>query len=476
MKKEEAVNKPENEKKTPNRRDFLRFIGVAGAAAAATPILNACATPATPTAAPATAVPQAASTPTVEVAMPLKGTKIKVLLNDQANQNYLVQHLDEFTALTGIEVEPEVVAFAVLLDQSEVELSSGSGNYDVMIQVFIKAQRWMRAGWSAPLDDYIAKSGFDINDFLSATTDAMNWEGVQYGIPFLAESTQMIYRYDVLTDKGLAVPQTFDELDKVLAAIANPPDFYAYVMRTQPAGVHFPFPIWLQGFGGNVFRDPPNDLTPTLNTPEALQAAENFCTLITKYSIAGAQVYDTPDCQNAMAQGKAGIWVDALGIFPPILDPAQSKVADKAEIALVPGGPAGRFPQIASHGYQIPAAAKNKDAGWEFIRWATSKEMVQRWAFEAAFSAVPRISILTSDDYSKKYNTARTKVGELIVDAINLSKCAYRVVPEFPEVGQRMGNGLDEIISGQKSVKDAMDAVQKDVEQIMIAGGNKITP
>jgi ABC-type glycerol-3-phosphate transport system substrate-binding protein len=91
-------------------------------------------------------------------------------------------------------------------------------------------------------------------------------------------------------------------------------------------------------------------------------------------------------------------------------------------------------------------------------------------------SALPRQSVLTSPEYAQKYNKGETKIGELIAEALNLSKCAYRVVPEFPEVGNRIGQGLNEIISGQKSVKDAMDSVQKDVEQIMIKGGNTINP
>jgi multiple sugar transport system substrate-binding protein len=485
MKKEENGNKAEPGKKSLSRRDFLRSMGTTGVAVAATSILNACTTPAQPTAAPATAAPATAApataapataAPATAVAQPFKGTKIRMLSGDGDNEAYINAHLNEFTALTGIEVEHDDVSWGVLLDQSEVELSSASGNYDVMNMVFIKAVRWMRAGWCSPLDDYVAKSGFDINDFMTPTVNAMSWQSKLYGVPYTAESTQMIYRADVLAEKGQAVPQTFDELDKVLAAIANPPSFYAYVMRTAPSGVHFPFPVWLQGFGGNVFRDPPNDVTPTLNTPEALLAAENFTTLIKKYSIAGSQVYDTPDCQNAMAQGKAGLWVDALGIFPPITNPAKSTVSDKVEIALVPGGPVARRPQIAAHGFQIPAAAKNKDAAWELVKWMSSKEMMIRLINEASYAAVPRISVLSSPEYAAKYNTGKSNIGGLIVDAINMSKCAYRQIPEFPEIGARLGSGLGEILSGQKSVKDAMDAVQKDAEQIMIAGGNKIAP
>lgn len=456
-----------------SRRDFMRLAGLSSAAS----MLAACGakeTPA-PTAAPVDDAPEPTKAPT-EVPNVLAGTTIKVLLNDFPYQIYLTEKLDEFTAQTGIKVDWEMVAWPVLLEQSEIELSSGSDNYDVMIQVFIKAQRWMRAGWSAPLDDYIARDGFNLMDFLPSTRGAMNWEGVQYGIPFLAESTQMAYRKDILDAAGLAVPGTFEDLAAVLAATHNPPDFYSYVMRTEPNGVHFPFPIWLQGYGGNIFRDPPNDLTPTLNTPEAVEAATNFIDLILQYSIAGTQMYATPDCQNAMAQGLAGIWVDALGIFPPLRDPETSQFHDKIEIAMVPEGPAGRFPQIASHGYQIPKNAKEKDAAWEFIKWASSAENMLGSAIERSYFALPRESVLTDPIYKEKYNTGDSPIGDLIAEALNLAKCEYRVVPEFPEVGARLGQGIGEILSGQKSAQDALDSVQADVEGIMIAGGNTINP
>jgi len=261
----------------------------------------------------------------------------------------------------------------------------------------------------------------------------------------------------------------------VFAAIHKPPEFYAYVQRTTPAGIHFPFPVWLQGFGGNIFRDPPKDVTPTLNTPEAIAAAENFTNLVKKYSINGSQTFDSPDCQTAMGQGKSGFYIDALGQMGPVRNPEKSTVADKVAITLVPGGPAGRVPQIASHGLQIPKGSKKKEAAWEFIKWALSQQVMFAAVQDTSFSATPRKSVLTSPEYGKKYNQGESKIGELIVEALNLSKCAYRTIPEFPQVGERLGQGLVEIISGQKSVKEALDAAQKDAEQVMIAAGYKIT-
>ena len=444
-----------------SRRDFLR---VAGLGTALPILLSACA----PAAAPSSGGGAAAAA---------EATSIKALASDISYTQFVSELLPEFQEATGIEVELELLGWPVALQQTEIELSAGSGTYDVMQMIFIKAQRWMRPGWTTPLDDFAERDKDEVNidDFLPATIDPFRWEGALHALPWVAESTQTIYRQDLLEESGLAFPETFDDLGAVCEAIHNPPDMSAYVVRTEPNGVHFPFPIWIQGYGGNIFADPPNDMTPTLNTAEALAAAQNFTDLITNYSAGGSQIWGVSECQNALAQEQAAIWVDALGIFGPILDPEKSKVSDKVSIGLVPGGPAGRFPQIATHGLQIPNGAANQEAGWEFIKWATSADVLRRSAIDGNHSAVPRGSILKSQEYADKYTMGGVAIGELVAEALDLSNVAYRVVPEFPEVGQRMGQGIGEIISGQKSVDDAMNDVQKDVVQIMLDGGYEIS-
>ena len=60
-----------------------------------------------------------------------------------------------------------------------------------------------------------------------------------------------------------------------------------------------------------------------------------------------------------------------------------SKVIKTSNFAMVPKGPKGRFPGVASHGWGIPVGAKNKDASWEFIKWSMSKELIARLTAEA---------------------------------------------------------------------------------------------
>jgi multiple sugar transport system substrate-binding protein len=86
-----------------------------------------------------------------------------------------------------------------------------------------------------------------------------------------------------------------------------------------------------------------------------------------------------PQAVAVFAQGNAGLYTDANSIFQNMLDPARSQVADKTGVAVFPAGPKGaQMFSVTSWGLAIPGGAKKADAAWEFIKWATSKEVTTR--------------------------------------------------------------------------------------------------
>jgi multiple sugar transport system substrate-binding protein len=488
-----------------SRREFLVLAGTGTLAT----VLAACGAPVAPTAAPApttapavppTAVPPtqaaaaapttaAAVAPTQPVAVPptigtkLSGVSLKILLGDHDYTKGLIPLLPDFEKMTGAKVSVDTVAFPVALQQGELELSSGSSAYDLQMIIFIKAQSWIQAGWVTPLDTYIANKSItddkllDLSDILPAAIDPFRYKGQLFGIPWLAETTQLIYRRDVLDAAGFkAPPDTMDDLVKIASTVYKKGEMAGYVGRVTPAEVHFAWPIFVQGYGGNIFRDPPNDMTPTLNTPEAVKGTGVFTDLLIKYGPNGVANFAQAEATNAMTQGQAAMWLDALGIMGPIINPASSKVADKVGFALAPKGPAGRFPQIAAHGFAFSKASKNKDAAWTFIQWATSKDVLLQTALKGNHAGLPRASALANADYKKKYLWAGTDVGKLITDTLGMAKIAYRVVPEFPQVGERAGQAIGQIVSGQKSVQQALDEAQADAVNIMKKAGYTIKP
>ena len=57
----------------------------------------------------------------------------------------------------------------------------------------------------------------------------------------------------------------------------------------------------------------------------------------------------------------------------------DSKVAKTCSLSLTPGGPAGRFPNVAAHGWGIPVGSRNKDAAWEFITWVLQQAQQEQY-------------------------------------------------------------------------------------------------
>ena len=86
-----------------------------------------------------------------------------------------------------------------------------------------------------------------------------------------------IGRADLLDQAGVETPTTFEELLTVCEAIHRQEGAAAFVADKLH---HWNWIPYLMGHGGGVFRDPPGDLMPVLDTPEAATAAEYYANLL----------------------------------------------------------------------------------------------------------------------------------------------------------------------------------------------------
>ena len=84
-------------------------------------------------------------------------------------------------------------------------------------------------------------------------------------------------RYDLFEKAGKKMPDDFDALRDTMKAVHKQDGVPAFLPENHYGWSFIPF---LQGFGGNVFRDPPDDLMPVLDSPEAIPPAEYFSTLL----------------------------------------------------------------------------------------------------------------------------------------------------------------------------------------------------
>jgi multiple sugar transport system substrate-binding protein len=411
---------------------------------------------------------------------PYAGTRIKMAQVAHAYGDGLVVRLPAFEQQSGIKVEIDQMSFPVLNQREDLELASGSGAYDVMQMIFIRSGRWIGAGWAEPLNPFIEnaqltdKTALDVNDFVPGAMAPFKRGETIYALPWLSDSTVVGYRADILDKAGYAkFPETFEALEEAAKKI-HTRQTAAFVTEDN---LHWIFPNWLLSYGGNFFANPPSDLTPTFDTPEAIKAAELFTTMLAKYSPPGGIKLDPSVAQAIMQQGKAACYLDGMGNTQHIIDAKKTALADRMAFTHTPRGPKGHFPQLAVHGYFINKASKNKNAAWEVIKWAVSKDTMLWNALNRGHLACTRTSVLGYPEVRQKFTWHGADLAALhlgVMKRAGEGYMVYRTVPQFPPIGDRVIIAMTAIASGQVSVVDGMKALQKDAEGILEKAGVKI--
>lgn len=313
---------------------------------------------------------------------PYKGTTLRVLLSNHPWTNAILPLIPEFEAATGIQVNVETYFEDQLTQKLLVEFASGTSTIDVFMQRPLQeAKQFQKNGWYADLlpfatDPNMTDPDWDLNDFFPSALMAETVDGVLTGIPLVTEQEIIYYRKDVLAEAGIAVPTTMDELEEVARRLHNPATgFFGFVSRGQRSPAVTQFSSYLYSFGGDFHVDG----RATLNTPEAIAAFEFYGKMLRNYGPPGVLNMSWPQALAIFAQGKAALYTEASVFYSNMLDPNQSVVGDVVGFARFPAGPAGSKPySIVSWGLSMARSSRNKEAAWEFIKWASSKETTLR--------------------------------------------------------------------------------------------------
>ncbi|MDR6889800.1 MULTISPECIES: ABC transporter substrate-binding protein [Variovorax] len=393
----------------------------------------------------------------------------------------LQQWLPEFEALTGAKVNFDAPSFPVYNQRVDLELSTRGSAYDVVNVTFIYSSRWINSGWLTPLDDYIrnpnlTSADWDLNDFLpGARAPETGKDGKLYGIPWTAEALLTASsRFDLLEKAGLAFPDTTDDLVKVLRAVHKKERVAGFVADNHYGWTFVPY---LHAFGGDVFRKAPDDLFPTLDTPEAIAAGEYYANLLREFGPDGAITYQPDQVTQALKLGRVNFTDAGQLHLAQLGDPATSKTLKTVRFGQVPKGPAGRFPGTAVHGLGIPAGSKNKEAAWAFIQWALSKQTTRK-AVAAGYGSPARRSDIDSAEFRQKQVINGSDLAKLSLDAIELASktghMKYRTVSVYPQIDQQLNKAIELIASGQLSAKQAFQQAQANSIAELKRAGQKL--
>jgi sorbitol/mannitol transport system substrate-binding protein len=418
-----------------------------------------------------------------------KATTLTIATVNNGDMIVMESLTKEFTKKYGINVKYVTLPENTLRQKVTSDVATGGGQFDIATVGTYDVPIWAKNKWLVnlqPMFTASASKAYDLNDVIPKVRLGLSYQKHLYALPFYGESSMMYYNKALFAAAGLKMPlhPTWDQVAAFAAKLNNPSkNQYGICLRALPGWGEFGAPLTtvINTFGGEWFNE---SWQPQLTSPATEKAVNFYVNLLRKSGEPGATSSGFTECETAMAQGKAAMWVDATVAAGALSDPKQSKVAKDIGFAYAPTEvtPLGSH-WLWSWSLGIEASSKNQAAAFKFITWATSKDYIKLVAAKNGWASVPpgtRVSTYTNPAYKKAAGAFEGIVLNSMLTADPTHSTLHKVpytgvqfvgIPEFQNIGTLVTQDLAGAVAGSTSVSSALAQAQSQVTRIMKQAG-----
>jgi len=360
-----------------------------------------------------------------------------------------------------------------LRDKVTADISTDGGQYDIMTIGSYEAPIWAANGWLADLTDYAGDADYDVDDLMPPVRDALTVDDSLYAVPFYAESSFLMYNKEILDEAGIEVSDrpTWDEVAEAARAVADD-DTAGICLRGKPGWgeVFAPLTTVVNTFGGQWYDE---NWDAQVDGEGFTEAVQFYTDLVKDAGESDPVSYGFTECLNLFTQGDAAFWYDATSAAGSVESPELSDVAGKIGYAHAPVNKTDESGWLFAWNLAVPESSQNKDAAWEFMNWATSKEYIKLVGEELGWSRVPpgsRQSTYEIPEYQDEAGAFAGLTKDIMlavdpaqpgVDPQPYVGIQYVTIPEFQDVGNQVSQQVADVFAGRSSVEDALAAGQK---------------
>ena len=371
----------------------------------------------------------------------------------------------------------------VLRQRATTDITTGSGQFDVVTIGAYETPQWGKRGWLTPLTNLPAS--YDLHDVVKTARDGLSYNGSLYALPFYVESSMTYYRKDLFAAKGLTMPDqpTYDQIQQFADKLTDKANgIYGICLRGKAGwGENMAYVTTLVNtFGGRWFNE---KWEPQLTSPEWKKAVSFYVNLLQKDGPPGASSNGFNENLTLMSSGKCAMWIDATVAAGMLYNKEQSQISDKVGFAAAPIEVTPRGSHwLWAWALAIPKTSKQTEAAKKFIEWATSKDYIEMVAKDEGWASAPpgtRQSTYAHPEYK-----AAAPFADFVLKAIEtadpnhptLKPVPYTGVqfvgiPEFQSFGTVVGQSISGALAGQMTVDQALAAGQATAERAVRQAG-----
>ena len=402
--------------------------------------------------------------------------------------NALVELSKDFEAQSGHKMSFEFVPWPNFADRMLNELSSGGKLCDLMIG----DSQWIGGaaenGHYIKLNDFFAKEGIDMADFIPATvTGYSEWpKGTPnyWALPAFGDVVGWTYRKDWFArpelqaefkkkyGRALDAPKTLEELMQVAKFFQgreiDGKTVYGAAIYTERGseGITMGVTNALYNYGFKYENpDKPYDLEGFVNSPGAIAGLEFYKALYDCCTPPGSSDWYMSEDIDAYKSGQVAMQMNFAFIWPGVeSDPNVG--GGKSGYFANPAGPGGHFAQLGGQGISVVAYSDKQDAALEYIKWFAQPEVQNKWWESGGYSALSAVvedpGFATSQPYAQTF-----------LDSMAIVK-DFWAEPSYASLLLPMQSRIHNyVVAGQGTAKEALDGLVKDWDEVFEDEGKK---
>jgi multiple sugar transport system substrate-binding protein len=328
-----------------------------------------------------------------------------------------------------------------------------------------------QSGWNIPyantgkllaLDEFVAKENIDLGDFQPVALRTATHAEKLYGIPYRIESHALIYNKKAYREAGLdpdRPPATWQELidtaKKLTRKTADGKQQYGFAITGggelgNTVFRSLPF-LWMNG--GGILSD---DMTKVIvNTPQSVQAVQFYTDMLTKLGVSPPSTLQNDGTANRRLFIAGTVAQYQSGQFD--LGSIHAENPD-IEIGVAPiPHPDGKPTAALAGGWNwiVPAEAKNTDGALKLVAFLSEPQNMGYYTdtFPARKSAMdlPRFQAPELQGFKAMLQFARQPPPH----------------PNWIQITQLYFNHVQEILLGEATPQEAMDAAAEEIEPLL---------
>lgn len=420
------------------------------------------------------------------------GTTVKLLLNKHPYTDAMIANLENFKALTGMDVKYDVFPEDVYFDKVTAALSSGSTEYDAFMTGAYMTWTYGPAGWIDDLNEYIQdpeKTNPDYNweDMLPGVRASCAWNGVpgdelgsadakQWCIPWGYEQNNLTYNKKMFDKAGLSVPTNIDELlDTAAAAQSKLDGGYGIGVRGSRswATIH---PGFLSGYASFGQKDlnvsAEGKLSAAMNTDVSREYHKKWVKMIQDSGAPDWSTHTWYQVGTDLGAGRSAMIFDAdiLGYFMNGGDNAEAGNLAFAAFSANPEA-TSPSPNIWIWSLAMSSFSKKKDAAWYFMQWASGPEHALFGATKMDFVNPVRKSVWESNVFRERLDKSYPGYVEMHDVSAPGAKIHFTPQPLFFDLTTEWAATLQKMVANEFPVDEGLDKLAQSVDRQLKEAG-----